>query len=564
MSPALLISFLLPYISPLAMAQTQKDYVLVVNPTAIHTLLIFFAIGILTLLVVTLLYFRHRNKKYKTMNWRIIHSLDDAVHLVNRKYIIEHMQHVPEEYNNPRLPDDVKGMSLKQFVRNEEEWSRAAQLIDEVLRTRRTGCIKCKVDRLTGGEMYVSARVVYFDKKHVLCFVRDITDIEKERIENEKSRIFMDAQRKQIEAMNRHYLFVMQAIGLISWTWDITRNEIVCNRDFFMPKSGAVVGIVKETGDEYYSQILPEYRAQVEQAFAALRNGEIATITKEYQIIYEGDSEPSWAETFAIVSERDEDGKPTMLVGATRLIDTRKSLEKELRDAKEKAEEASRLKSAFLANMSHEIRTPLNAIVGFSSLLAGLCKDEDSKEYIKIIQNNNQLLLQLISDVLDISKIEAGTLEFVYDCMDVNGCFREIEGVIAAKMDGGVQVRFVPAMEECLIYTEGNRLLQVINNYLTNAKKYTSQGLIEFGYYPPQDGMIRFYVKDTGCGIPEDKQEMIFGRFVKLDSFKQGTGLGLSICTMIAERMNGRVGVTSVIGQGSEFWFEIPYEPVDI
>lgn len=537
MRPILLITLLLPHISLLSV--------------------------VLAMLLVASLGWWFIDKKYKTMNRRIIHSLDVAVYLVNRQCVIERMQHVPEEYNDSHLPDKVKGCGLSQFVEDEEEWNRAVQLIEEVLCTRRTGYTKCKISRFDGGEMYVSARVVYYDKQHVLCFVRDISDIEKERIEKEKSRYFLEVQRKQIEAMNRHYLFVMQAIGLISWTWDLTRDEIVCNRDFFTPKSAAAVGIVTETGDEYYAQLLPAYRERVRQAFAALRNGEIPTMTQEYQIIYEGDTEPTWAETFAIVSERDEEGNPTMLVGATRLIDERKMLEKELRDAKEKAEEASRLKSAFLANMSHEIRTPLNAIVGFSGLLAELCQDEDSQEYIKIIQNNNQLLLQLISDVLDISKIEAGTLEFVYDCMDVNGCFREIEGVIAAKLDEGVQVRFLPALEECLIYTESNRLLQVINNYLTNAIKYTTRGTIEFGYYLPQNDVIKFYVKDTGCGIPADKQELIFGRFVKLDSFKQGTGLGLCICAMIAEKMQGKVGVCSEVGKGSEFWFEIPCRMVD-
>lgn len=631
---------------------------------------------VLAVLLAALLYFGYRDRKHRRMKQRIIKSLDVAVYLVNKNGIIEHMQNIPEEYNDPQMPNNVKGRPLKLFIKDEIEHEAVMVLLEEVLKDRQTGGIKCKITRLNGQELYTSARMVYYNKSHVLCFVRNISDVEKERILNERSRFFLEsildnlpiativkdmnddgkyliwnkkaaeminvnssaivgkrerdflgeertdfleksekdvidsgmphsyiktvknfdgstcmlsirkalvtyekgherwlvsssiditeteAQRRQIEAMNQHYLFVMQAIGLVSWTWDLTKDEIRCNRDFFVPKSGASTGAVTETGEQYYSQLLPECREKVRQAFSALCSGEIQTMTQEYQIVYEGDNEPSWAETFAIVSERDDEGKPTVLVGATRLIDERKQMEKELMDAKERAEEVSRLKSAFLANMSHEIRTPLNAIVGFSGLLAESAQDEESREYIQIIENNNQLLLQLISDILDLAKIESGTLEFAYGCMDVNGCLKEIEAATALRLSMDVCVRFNLVLQECQIYTEKNRLLQVINNYLSNAIKYTTKGVIEFGYYLPENGMIRFYVRDTGCGIPEDKHASVFGRFVKLDSFKQGTGLGLSICSMIAEKMHGKVGVSSEVGKGSEFWFEIPYQPI--
>lgn len=231
----------------------------------------------------------------------------------------------------------------------------------------------------------------------------------------------------------------------------------------------------------------------------------------------------------------------------------------ELLAAKEKAEESNRLKSVFLANMSHDIRTPLNAIVGFSSILSEYIQDEDAKEYIHIIEENNQLLLQLINDILDISRIEAGILEFIEDDMNVNDSLEEILAVTKLKISPEVTLRLLPGLDTCIIHTVPNRVRQVLNNYLANAIKHTEKGYIEFGYYPTQEERIRFFVRDTGSGIPIENQKDIFKRFVKLDSFKQGTGLGLSICTMIAEKMNGEVGVISTPGRGSEFWFEIPY-----
>ena len=227
---------------------------------------------------------------------------------------------------------------------------------------------------------------------------------------------------------------------------------------------------------------------------------------------------------------------------------------------REKAEEANRLKSAFLANMSHEIRTPLNAIVGFSTLLANEENLEERQEFIKIIENNNELLLQLINDILDLSKIEAGTLEFIYSDVDVNALLTEIEQSSRIRnRHPEIQISFEERLPQCIIHTERNRLTQVINNLLTNSMKFTTRGSIRFGYR--QEGnRLRFYVKDTGCGIPADKIDSVFGRFVKLNNFQQGTGLGLSICKTIVEKLGGEIGVESKEGVGTLFWFTIKVE----
>ena len=259
----------------------------------------------------------------------------------------------------------------------------------------------------------------------------------------------------------------------------------------------------------------------------------------------------------------DAGGRVTGVVSKVEDITRQKEEAAELRRAKEKAEESDHLKSAFLANMSHEIRTPLNAIVGFSGLLATADDEDEKQEYIRIIENNNGLLLQLINDILDIAKIEAGTLEFTFTKTDINALFTELEQAMKLKVSEGVTLSFGQRMSSCVIYTEKNRLSQVMSNFLNNAIKFTQTGSITFGYYLLPEGMLYFYVTDTGCGIKKEEVSRIFERFVKLNSFAQGTGLGLSISQMIVERLGGKIGVRSEEGEGSTFWFTVPYQPVE-
>lgn len=237
---------------------------------------------------------------------------------------------------------------------------------------------------------------------------------------------------------------------------------------------------------------------------------------------------------------------------------------KELIQAKERAEESDRLKSAFLANMSHEIRTPLNAIVGFSSILATEVSEEERVEYLDIIERNNELLLQLINDILDLSKIEAGTLEYVYANVDINKMVSEIEQATSIRLTNkDVRLVTVTPLPGLLLYTDQRRITQVFNNFISNALKFTAAGSITIGYGMPENSYIRFYVTDTGTGISSENAQGIFNRFVKLDSFKQGTGLGLAISQNIVKELKGEIGVESQLSKGSTFWFTLPFYKMD-
>lgn len=256
--------------------------------------------------------------------------------------------------------------------------------------------------------------------------------------------------------------------------------------------------------------------------------------------------------------ESDADGTPELIVGC--IIDNQERLEYEqsLIQAKEKAENADLLKSTFLANMTHEIRTPLNAIVGFSDLLS-IETDPDVREsYIELIKTNNDLLLSLINDVLDISKIEADMMTFAYIDVDLPSLMRNIYNMVKLRIPAGVEFILDPCAD-IVFTTDKVRLVQIVSNLLTNAAKHTWQGSIRFGYQvEPEE--IRFYVEDTGSGIPKKQQENIFARFVQLDGHKQGIGLGLAICKGLVTKMGGTISVESEPGKGSLFRFTLPLQ----
>lgn len=310
-----------------------------------------------------------------------------------------------------------------------------------------------------------------------------------------------------------------------------------------------------------HSHFHPDDRRMMLRFFDQVLIREASHLRRDVRILRE-DGTYTWTRVNVMVRDfRPEDGIIDM-VCVNYDITELKETERKLIAARDKAEELDRLKSAFLANMSHEIRTPLNAIVGFSSLLTETEDMKDRKQYMAIVQENTELLLQLISDILDLSKMESGAFEFVKSDTDVNLLCSEIIRSLRMKVPAGVELVFEECLPECHVWADKNRLNQVISNFINNALKFTFSGSITLGYYRQTDGYLRFYVRDTGMGIPKNKIKTVFDRFVKLNSFVHGTGLGLSICKSLVEQMGGTIGVESEEGEGSCFWFTYPYQEI--
>lgn len=379
-------------------------------------------------------------------------------------------------------------------------------------------------------------------------------------------------KENSLKEMSRTLEMTLAVAHIIPWRWDMKRHVISCEADRIMqhvdkPRrsdSGIRTRVIGE--DEYFRRVHPADQEEVKQLCQELRDGSKQYVRGEFRVV-SGDNgrvNTDWVEVNASVSKFDEHRRPEELTGSLLLITARKRQEARLIAAREAAKESDRLKSAFLANMSHEIRTPLNAIVGFSTLLATEEDDEKKQEFVNIIENNNQLLLQLIGDILDLAKIEAGTMEFIYKPTDLNELVRGVVETVRSKVKQGVVLNYTLGAADCCVDTEPNRLSQVIINLLTNACKFTSKGSITLGY-EMQEGEVYFFVRDTGCGISKEGQARIFQRFTKLQDFVQGTGLGLCISKSIVEKMKGRIGVESEgEGKGSTFWFTIPCLPVAI
>lgn len=361
---------------------------------------------------------------------------------------------------------------------------------------------------------------------------------------------------EELQENNKRLALSCMAGRIYPWIWDV-ENETA---ELSHVENGEIVHAYI-THESFTEKIHPDDQQMYRNIVNAFARGEIDTLRLSFRCRYFSD-EYVWLEKVGEVFESGKDGKPHKVIGILRDITVDKRHEEDMQ-AKRLAEESNRMKSAFIANMSHEIRTPLNAIVGFSTLMAQAETDEEKQEYLKIIETSNDFLLQLINDILDISKIESGKMEFVYSNFSLNEMFKAQENTFALRAAPGVNVIFENDGNDYSIVSEKLRLTQVLINFLGNAIKFTSTGSIHFGYRLTEDG-IYAYVNDTGTGIKKEDQDMIFDRFVKLNTFVQGTGLGLSICKTIITMLNGKIGVESEEGKGSTFWFSIPCDPVKI
>ena len=314
-----------------------------------------------------------------------------------------------------------------------------------------------------------------------------------------------------------------------------------------------------------YNKMHPDDRKRILDFLYKARLGEVRDFKGEIRILHPGtEAQWNWVRTNVVVNQYQPENGVIELISVNYDITELKETEAKLIDAKEKAETADRLKSAFLANMSHEIRTPLNAIVGFSQLLNSdmPLEPEEKAEFIDLITKNSDLLLKLINDILDLSRIESGSMSFSYENLDLSKLMGDIFHTHQLMMPEGVELKIRVPHEPLIIRSDHFRLTQVCTNFINNAVKFTAKGYIEIGYELSADGKsILISVKDTGKGIPDDKKEKVFERFQKLDEFAQGTGLGLAICQSIVHTFHGSISLESEVGVGSKFTISLPYTP---
>lgn len=352
--------------------------------------------------------------------------------------------------------------------------------------------------------------------------------------------------------------FAIQTAGMAMWEFDSNTLMFTAYNDPIADyKDGALISI--STFDSYLHEDGTEWE-RLEKAKQAMKNGEDLSFDYVIKMKTKYDSDWQYCTVRGVPMEKDKTGKVIKYIGVrlniTEQINYQKFLEREREDARQ----ADKLKSAFLANMSHEIRTPLNAIVGFSELLQTTEDPDMRKEFMGIISNNNELLLRLIGDILDLSKIESGMLELKPEVFDLTAAYKETYTALKQRCTN-LEVEFLgySPYKSCKVKLDRNRVVQVGTNFITNALKHTNKGHILMGY-EYVDGGIRLFIEDTGCGIPKENQDKLFQRFAKLDDFTQGTGLGLAICKAIVDAQGGKIGVESEVGKGSTFWAWFPCE----
>ena len=390
-----------------------------------------------------------------------------------------------------------------------------------------------------------------------VLFVVFVWSIFRQRKNGQQLR-FELAQLDKMKQNNVESDFVIRAMNLSTWHLDPRTKVLTFDTDY-RDKSRWVAAL--NDGTTIYditNAIHPDDREKVIGSLTDICDGRTNDYYTEYRVLIPNTDSFYWEESFATIIDRDVNGTPTSIVGTTMRIDSRKQMEQALIEARNRAEESDRLKSAFIANMSHEIRTPLNAIVGFTSVLPDITDADERQSLLDLIRDNTQKLLRIIDDVVNISKIESGQDQLVLTQFDVNTTLLELLDFYRNELKPGVTLDTNFASESMIITTDLSRFLEIVKHLLSNATKFTKQGSIEVGYSSPVEGRLNVWVKDTGIGIAEDKLEQVFERFYKVDDFVPGAGLGLSTCRTMAFSLGGKVTVTSKLGNGSTFTLDIP------
>lgn len=361
---------------------------------------------------------------------------------------------------------------------------------------------------------------------------------------------------EELKERNYKMELTFKTVGMSYWDYDVKTRQYRSFNDpvnDFNPEKAIMP-------EDYLKAAHPEDTERVRENIVGMSAGQYKEFSLQYRSRTKWDQDWQTLIVTGLPSERDKKGNVIRYTGIAFNNTKWEKMAQELKEMKDKAELSDRLKSAFLANMSHEIRTPLNAIVGFSELLVDSDDPDEKKEYWHIIESNNDLLLRLINDILDLSKIESGIIDRKRERFNLTKLCNELYVMMRSKIpNADVELVQDNPCSECWIFLDSNRLKQVWMNFLTNAVKYTRSGYIRMGYSVEKDG-IRFYVEDTGTGIPKELQDRVFGRFQKLNEFVQGTGLGLAISRAIVEAAGGEIGFTSEQGIGSTFWAWVPCE----
>jgi len=462
-------------------------------------------------------------------------SLDGMFRFANRTFLSHH-----------RITDDVAKYSLNDLKEGQYAPDGFEALVD---RLRRNGGVlqnTCSYE-LPDGESITMESMVYLlddsfsDQKVVWFFCRDVTERVRQGNELKELNRLMEAILDNIPV----YLFVKDPNDEFRYLY--------WNQSFVKHSGIPASQVIGKTDFEIFPNPADAAHFQRDD-LELLKRGELPPFEEEYSVVTGQKRIVNTVKMLVPVEER----KLPLLMGISWDITERKVIETELLEAKVKAEQSDQLKTAFLANMSHEIRTPLNAIVGFAKILPEITDEMERASIINIIDTNSDQLLMLINDILDLSKIEAGTIEFVDIPANLTDLCQNIYCTLIEKTAPGVQLVFEGAFDNLVTLCDPGRLSQVIVNLITNAIKFTKEGFIRYGYRLRED-RVEFYVADAGLGIPEDKLSTIFTRFTKLNSFIAGTGLGLAICRMIVERQHGKIWAESKLGEGSIFRFNFPY-----
>lgn len=494
-----------------------------------------------------------RDMEYMTQ--KVVEAVPDTILLVNKKLVVERIIAfatetciTPEAMN--RRVDDLPG-----FIYPDETKRKMVAVVTKCLNGSEIVNLNLSIPGHDVPIVYFQIRMVPIQNKYVVIYIRNVSDLVEKENENKNLTGQLSESRTMMELTLRN-----SKVTTYSFCFDRFNScdRIHCQHCFqfygtnntLLEKNKYIcraLSVLSHSEDQYDFFFL----------FNEMRNNKLHEYCTDFRL-KNNEGEYRHYDVVGKTQSFDSEGYPNMILGC--IIDNQERVEYEMSliKAREKAEKADQLKSAFLANMTHEIRTPLNAIVGFSDLLSTEEDPELRESYANLIKTNNELLLRLVNDVLDISKIESDMVEFSYMDVHLPSVMRDLYNMMKLRMPESISFTLDPCAD-LLFNTDKNRFVQIMANLLINAVKYTQEGTIHFGYQlMPTE--IRFYVSDTGSGIPENELENIFTRFVQLKNFKQGIGLGLPICKGLITTMGGRIFVESKVGVGSTFSFVLPLD----